>query len=128
MQSTIIRPENPHDFSEEDVDDLKRHLAVEAAEADFVVDLGEERGYGVNLYEVVQVVADVRGAGGDYVIAGLLLWMRKRWKRDKDRSGQPRPRSVIVLDEDGKVVRSYDIDEPDGEPRQKAKKHDEDDD
>lgn len=115
MSSIIVKPGNPHDFSGEELDDLRRHLAQKVPDADVVVESRDERGYGVTLYEVVQVVADIRGAGGDYVIAAVVLWMRRRWKRDKQQGRAPRPRSVIILDSEGNKIRSYDIDEPDGE-------------
>lgn len=115
MSSTTVKPGNPYDFSAEELDDLRQHLAREAPGADVVVESRDERGYGVTLYEVVQVVADVRGAGGDYVIAAVILWMRRRWKRDKQQGMAPRPRSIIVVDSEGNKLRSYDIDEPDGE-------------
>lgn len=115
MSSILVKPGNPHDFSSEELDDLRQHLAREAPEADVVVESRDERGYGVTLYEVVQVIADVRGAGGDYVIAAVILWMRRRWKRDKEQGKRPRPRSIIILDPEGNRLRSYDIDEPEGE-------------
>ncbi len=117
MTAIRVVPGNPHDFSPAELDDLRQHLREQAPGSDVVVEAPEEHGYGVTLYEVIQVIADFRGAGGDYVIAAVVYWLQRRWRRDKKRNDNPRPRSIIVLDAEGNKLRTINIDEPDGEPR-----------
>lgn len=118
MTTFCIQPGNPYDFNSDELEDLLNEVRSQAVGADVVLQKKTEHGYGVTLYEVIQVVADVRGAGGDLVIGYVVAWMTKRWKRDKDAGRRPRPRSVVLLDLEGNVLRTIEIDEPNGEPHE----------
>lgn len=118
MAEYTLLPGNPYDFTSDELKDLEREVRSQAPGVDVALGEKVERGYGVTLYEVIQVVADVRGAGGDLVLVAVVAWLRKRWRRDQAAGRRPRPRSVVLLDSDGKKLRSIDIDEPEGEPRE----------
>lgn len=123
MQEIRIRPGNPNDFSEEDLSDLLNSVD-DLDGAKVRCEERDERGYGVTFYEVIQVVADIRGAGGDLIVGALLhriaIWLERRWQSDHDeRPDVPtRPRSIVLLDGEGNKIRIINIDEPDGEPRE----------
>ncbi len=123
MQEFRIQPGNPNDFTEEELGDLLKSVDdLNGAK----VRLGkrDERGYGVTFYEVIQVVADIRAAGGDVVLGALLhcivTWLKRRWQCDRDEhsGAPPRPRSIVLLDSKGNKIRTINIDEPDGEPQE----------
>lgn len=118
MTEFKIQPGNPHDFKPEELANLISEVRSQVTGIDVIAQEKVEQGYGVTLYEVIQVVADVRGAGGDLVLGAIAMWLRNRWKRDKDAGRRPRPRSVVLLDAEGNKLKSIDIDEPDGELRE----------
>ncbi len=99
-------------------------MRQEVPNAHVTVQRREELGYGVTLYEVIQVIADVRGAGGDLLVGALaqplIKWMRERWQQDRDKhpDSKPRPRSIVFFDADRNKFRSITIDLPDGEPHE----------
>lgn len=117
MATVRIQPSNPHDFNSEELADLMNEVHSRVDGVDIDIQEKVERGYGVTLYEVIQVIADVRGAGGDLVLIAVAEWLRRRWKRDKDAGRNPRPRAAELLDLEGNKLKSVEIDEPDGEPK-----------
>ncbi|TLM83480.1 hypothetical protein [Pseudarthrobacter sp. NamE5] len=119
MADFTLRPGNPYDFSTEELEELKLFISSQVPNADFDVVSEAEHGYGVTLYEVIQVIADVRGAGGDLLIGALVMWLQNRWKQERTSGRRPRPRSIVIFDEDGKKLRTIDIDEPDGDPQER---------
>ncbi len=118
MVNYLLQPGNPHDFTRDELEDLELLVRTRVPGTDVRLQDKDEQGYGVTLYEVIQVVADVRGAGGDIVLGAVAMWLRQRWKRDKAAGRRPRPRSVVLLDSNGEKLGAIDIDEPDGEPRE----------
>jgi hypothetical protein len=119
----IVEPGNPFDFDENELEEL----AEEIRRADSIasVDLAKrpEHGYGVTLIEVLNLYLEVYGATGTAwatlkAVKGSVEWLKRRWQKDREDNPEegPRPRSLRVYDENGKLLGSVKIDEPDGEP------------
>ncbi|MCX4436572.1 hypothetical protein [Streptomyces mirabilis] len=131
MASVYIVTPNPYDFSDDELEEV----AEVAKEADPSLDLGtgaqHERGYGVDTYEVLDVIATTGGAAAavDQVrvaLTAVTKWARARWTRDRDEhpDENPRPRMIRVLyGPTGEVLLRVAIDEPDGEPEQVDEDH-----
>jgi hypothetical protein len=110
-----IVPGNPLDYERDDLVHLVESLSdVQDAEVS-LVDVEGDAAYGVTFYEVIQVVSNVRGAGGDvalgYIIARIVKWQRDRRRREREQEPgvAPRPRSIVVLDEDGNKITEYNL-------------------
>jgi len=122
----VLEPGNPFDLTEDDLGKLKQDVEAAEASASVRVYKRDERGYGVTLIEVINVfiaAGEVVGAGYGLGQAGkaVIDFMKNRWNRDKtDHPGQsPRPRSIRFYDEEGNLLRTINIDEPDGDPTEK---------
>lgn len=122
MPRLILEPGNPHDLDRATLDDLAAELRGVSPEYAVDVFVGEERGYGVTLSEVLRIYMEAGDVAGN--TAALLApffaaaeWARRRWHRDlKDAPDQnPRPRAVTLYGPDGEALRSVKIDLPDGE-------------
>jgi len=112
MATLIVEPGNPHDLTEEEERELLA-AASDAAPDDVVrVVRRPEEGYGVTLQEVLHVFVEnldlaTAGAGA---LAGLVKWLRARWKKDG------RTRVVLIYGPDGRPLKTIRIAEPDGDP------------
>ncbi len=126
MDKVVVRPGNPFDFEETELEELTTQLS--SVEPDFEVQLEfrHERGYGVSPYEVVELVSTWGGAAAAVGMSARMLraaarWAHARWLKDKDEhpNETPRPRTVrVIYAPDGSVIRQVAIDLPDGEPRE----------
>jgi hypothetical protein len=122
-----IRPANPYDFNNEELEDLAEEIHREDPDLEVEVSALPERGYGVTPIEVIAVITATGGAVAAVketakAAQATIGWMRKRWQKDKEEGGgAPRRRVVRVLyGPDGKELRSIAIDEPDGSPQEKS--------
>ena len=118
----IIDPANPFDFDEAEIAELVQDLQQLQPDAEIVAHFRDETEYGGALMEVLHVWV----VGRDFIdenwpaialIAGAVKWLRKRWRSDKEANPEhPRPRSILVYDEEERLRFSIRIDQPDGEP------------
>jgi hypothetical protein len=119
----VLEPGNPFDFTRDELDAIAAEIGEQIPNVDVSIKLRDERGYGVSLVEVMRIsteVADAVKATAEAagVIALIVAWMRSRWNKDrKDHpDGRPRPRSVVLYGPNGEILRSVQIDAPDGAP------------
>ena len=125
MTRVFMEPGNPHDVSQEDLEDLAALVRTDQPRLAVEVFIGEEQGYGVTFAEVLRIYIDAGEIAGDsaalfapFWIA--VRWMRARWDRDKQtHDGEPpRTRYVTLYGADGNKLKSVKIDIPDGEPEE----------
>src|SRR4051794_15205091 len=110
--AVVIEPGNPHDFTQDELEELGAELREAEPDLDVQFAVREERGYGVGLIEVLHVFVENKDlilAGGG-ALAALVRWLKKRWEKDR------RPRSVIFYGPDGEPVKNILVDAPDGDP------------
>lgn len=120
--AVIIDPANPFDFDEDEIDDLIRELRQVEPDAEIVAHFRDETEYGGALMEVLHIWV----VGRDFVnnnwetitlVGCAVNWLRKRWQQDEEANPErPRPRSVLVYDQDERRIFSILIDLPAGGP------------
>ncbi|MER7839183.1 hypothetical protein ABTY98_25745 [Streptomyces sp. NPDC096040] len=131
MASFYIVTPNPYDFSGDELDEVVK--VVKSADPSLDLEAGAqyERGYGVDTYEVLDVIATTGGAAAAVnqvrvALTALTKWTRARWTRDRDEhpDENPRPRMIRVLyGPTGEVLLRVAIDEPEGEPEEVDSDH-----
>lgn len=121
-----IRPGNPNDFSTDELQELHERIS-RAASVPVSVEPNPQRGYGVTLWEVMDIVSTVGGAAAAVEMAlrgfaAVVKWMQERWRREKQNNPNRRirPKCVTLYDGEGKILRTVLIDEPDGEPQDRS--------
>jgi hypothetical protein len=121
----VVEPGNPYDFTRDALDALRREIELTDGSLEVVLDVREERGYGVTLHEVIRLVwegtEDISTAGGAVSAFAIAVKLAKArwWKAKNEHPAQsPRPRSVTLYDARGNPVKAIVIDEPNGEAAQ----------
>lgn len=118
----MLEPGNPFDFDDDELDELADQ--IRRLEPGDIVNVAKrpEHGYGVTLIEVLNLYLEISGAAGTVwgtikAVRKSVEWLQQRWRKDsKDNPDErPRPRSLLVYDENGKLIGSVRIDEPNGE-------------
>jgi hypothetical protein len=118
----ILDPGNPFDFDDDELNDLADQ--IRRLEPDDIVTVAKrpEHGYGVTLIEVLNLYLDIAGAAGTVLgtikaVRQSVEWLQQRWRKDSEDNPEqgPRPRSLCVYDENGKLLGRVRIDEPNGE-------------
>jgi len=122
MTQVVLEPGNPHDFTQNELDELSK-LLQEQHGVDVRTAFRPQRGYGITFPEVINVFVDVSEAassiaGGIAVLKTVVTWAQNRWRkdRDKDTRSKPRPRVVVLYDGGGKLLKRVTVDSPSGEP------------
>src|SRR4051794_13622779 len=96
----IVRPGNPFDFDDGELEGLATKIRESDPSVAVTVSVETERGYGVTPVEVIELVAATTSAAGGLTAAVRALkvtvdWARDRWRRDRHQHPTaPRPRSV----------------------------------
>ena len=124
----LIRPGNPYDFTNSELESLAEELRAADPTLDITVEARSERGYGVSPWEVVELIATAGGATeavrqSARAVSATVSWARRRWNKDRDdHPGEPpRPRSVrLRFGPDRSIARDISIDLPHGEPEEKT--------
>jgi hypothetical protein len=122
MTQVVLEPGNPHDFTQNELDELSKLLQGKHG-VDVRTVFRPERGYGVTFHEVIHVFVNVSEAatsiaGGVAVLKTVVTWAQNRWRKDRDQDprSKPRPRDVMLYDGRGKPLKRVTIDSPSGEP------------
>lgn len=116
----LVDPANPHDFAVGELEELGRRIVASADGVEAVAVFREEEGYGGGLWEALDLWFEVSGGVVSTAIVGKTIyttlgWLHERWKNDRAENANPRPRSLTVYDQEGRVVRQVMIDLPAGE-------------
>jgi hypothetical protein len=127
MTQIRIRPVNPYDFSQEELDTLAEEIRQEDPTLEVEISDLPERGYGVTPTEIITIITAagaVAAALGETAKAtdAAVRWIRRRWQKDKQESdGTPRRRVIRILyGPNGEQLKSIAIDEPDGTPQEET--------
>jgi hypothetical protein len=120
---------NPLDFDPDELTELSSELTSAVPGVDIILVVRQETGYGVTLNEVLVIWEEISRAAPNVaqgvgsvakvatIVAGAVAWLRRRWKSDHERRlGRARPRTLVVCDRSGRIVRSVRIDMPEGQP------------
>jgi hypothetical protein len=112
MTRLIVEPGNPYDLTDDEERELLAAMRESAPNDDVRVVRRPEQGYGVTLHEVVHVFVENPelvpvGAGA---LAGLVRWLRARWRKDG------RIRVVPIYGPDGRALKTIRIEGPHGDP------------
>lgn len=118
----VVEPGNPYDFTRDELDALRREIEATDGSLEVILDVREERGYGVTLHEVIRLVwegtEDISTAGGAVSAFAIAVKLAKArwWKAKNEQPTQaPRPRSVTLYNARGNPVKAIVVDEPNGE-------------
>jgi hypothetical protein len=131
VNTVVIKPANPFDFENAELDELAEHLRQADSSFNIEISAQPERGYGVTPYEVIELVATIGGAitaleSTAGILSTTVKWARERWQRDRDkhRPEPPRPRVVkLIYGPDGRILKEVLIDLPDGDPVENPNPH-----
>lgn len=127
MTQIRIRPANPYDFSQNELDTLAEEIRQEDPTLEVEISALPERGYGVTPMEIITIIATAGGAAAALretakATVAAVRWMRRRWQKDKQEcDGTPRRRVIRILyGPNGEQLKSIAIDEPDGTPQEET--------
>lgn len=118
----VVEPGDPFDFDDDELHELADR--IRRSEPGGIVDVAKrpEHGYGVTLIEVLNLYLEIYGATGTAwgtikAVRGSVEWLQQRWRKDSEDNPEerPRPRSLRVYDENGKLIGRVWIEEPNGE-------------
>lgn len=112
-----VRPGNPYDFSEEELQDLAHRLEG-ASSQQVEIEVREERGYGVAWEEVIRIVIEHGDALAIWgrISPEVVSWLRGRWKRDEaEEEGPSRTRTAVIYGPDEKPLKTVKIEGKSGE-------------
>jgi hypothetical protein len=123
MIEVIFEPANPHDFSEEELQDAAVAIAGDVADTTVHIHVRKERGYGVTVEEVIHLwilgATAVTATGAAVaVLTNAVNWVRERSRNDRSShpESKPRPRTLLLYDGTGKPLKRVRVSDPDQDP------------
>jgi hypothetical protein len=122
MAELLLETNNPLDIEPDELRALAEEVSGQTGISAQVA-YEDQYGAGVTLHEVLYLwlpsASFVKDAIYTQVLNMAFKFMRARFRKPH---GKARPKSIVVLDEDGRELESYDIKTEEGEPRRSAGK------
>jgi hypothetical protein len=117
VPTIVLEPQNPNDLTPEKLQSLVDALKAASREVSVEFAHREQRGYGVTWWEVLNVwikdpavVGGVAGAASAKVVEKLVEvvidWLKRR---HSDKATKKRPKIVTILDHEGNVLKSVEL-------------------
>ncbi|MFC1431357.1 hypothetical protein ACEZDB_11945 [Streptacidiphilus sp. N1-3] len=130
MLKVSLRPTNPYEFTDQELEDLAAQLSEIDEAVAVQINVPPQRGYGVHASEVLHLFLETALTGGFEavgvkVIESAIGWAQARWKKEQQEQTQlpPRARVVTIYGPRGEVLKDVRIDLPDGQPLEKGLVH-----